>query len=106
MNYYRKAAAIFIVIIALTLPFYLEVESEVAVVEIEALIAESQYLGQMAAQDINKETVEAEMMKVIKESAAEYAAANNYSSVVTKHLIYKGGKNISSQLAQKIDAEN
>lgn len=106
MEYYRKAAAIFIVIIALILPFYLEVESEVAVVEIESLIAESEYLGQIAAQDIKKETVEAEMMQVIKESAAEYAAENNYSSVVTKHLIYKGGKNINRQLAQKIDAEN
>jgi uncharacterized membrane protein YkgB len=106
MDYYRKAAAIFIVIITLTLPFYLEVESEVAVVEIETLIAESEYLSQIAAKDIDKKAVEAEMMTVIKESAAEFAKKNNYSSVITKHLVYKGGKNISSKLAQKIDAEN
>lgn len=106
MDYFRKAAAIFIVIISITLPFYLETESEVGVVELEALTAESEYLSQIAAQDIKKEAVESEMMDVIKESAAEYAAENNYSSVVTKHLIYKGGNNITSELAQKIDAEN
>jgi len=106
MDYFRKAAAIFIVIISITLPFYLEVESEVGVVELEALIVESKYLSQIAARDVEKEAAEAEIMSVIKEAAAEYAAANNYSSVVTKHLIYKGGNNISSELAQKIDAEN
>jgi hypothetical protein len=46
------------------------------------------------------------MMTVIKESAAEFAKKNNYSSVITKHLVYKGGKNISRKLAKKIDAEN
>lgn len=106
MDYYRKAAAVFILIITLTLPFYLEVESEVAVVEIDALLAESQYLSQKAATAKDPETLEAELMEIIKNSAAEFAQANNYSSVVTKHLVYKGGQDISSDLARKIDAEN
>jgi hypothetical protein len=106
MHYYRKAAAIFILIITLVLPFFLEVEAEVAVVEIKTLLAESEYLSSKAAENKKPEGVEAEMLKTIKKAAAEFAEANNYGSVVTKHQIYKGGKDISSQLAKKIDAEN
>lgn len=106
MDYYRKAAAVFILIITLILPFYLEVEAEVAVVEIDTLLAESQYLSQKAKSAKDLDAVDAEMMGIIKETAAEYAQENNYSSVVSKHLIYKGGQDISIDLAQKIDAEN
>lgn len=106
MHYYRKAAAIFILIFTLILPFFLEVEKEIAVVELKTLTAESEYLSSKAAGNTNSEAVEAEMLSLIKSAAAEFAEENNYSSVVTKHLIYRGGKDISSELAKKIDAEN
>lgn len=108
MHYYRKAAAVFILIFALALPFFLEAEAEVAVVEIKTLIAESEYLSSRAAQAQNKnpEALEAEILKIAKKAAVKFAADNNYSSVVTKHLIYKGGTDISRELAIIIDAEN
>jgi hypothetical protein len=106
MHYYRKAAAIFIVIFTLMFPFYLEVESEVAVVEINTLIVESEYLSSAAIENTNQEIVKTEIMEIVKKSAEEFALKNNYSSVVTKHLIYKGGEDISRELAKKIDAEN
>jgi len=106
MHYYRKAAAVFILIFTLVLPFFLEVEEKVAVVEIETLIAESEYLSSTAAKNKNPEALEAEILKIIKKGAVKYAAENNYSSVVTKHLIYKGGTDISQELAKKIDAKN
>lgn len=106
MDYYRKAAAVFILIITLILPFYLEVEAEVAVVEIDTLLAESQYLSQKSKSAKDLDQIDAELMGIIKKTAAEYAQENNYSSVVSKHLIYRGGQDISIDLAQKIDAEN
>ncbi len=105
MHYYRKAAAVFILIITLVLPFFLKAEAEVAVVEINTLVAESEYLSSKIKAN-NSAAAEAEIIKIIKKASAEFAEANNYSSVVSKHLIYQGGKDISRQLAKKIDAEN
>jgi hypothetical protein len=106
MHYYRKAAAVFILIFALALPFFLEAEAKVAVVEIKTLIAESEYLSSKAAQNKNPEALEAEILKIAKKAVVKFAADNNYSSVVTKHLIYKGGTDISREIARIIDAEN
>lgn len=109
MDYYRKAAAVFILIMTLITPIFLENEGEVAVVEIKTLVEKSSYLNRAAVDSLKKEkqdqkAVKAEIMTVIKNSAAEYAAANNYSSVITKDLLYQGGENITEALAQKIDS--
>ena len=106
MHYYRKAAAVFILFFTLALPFFLEVEEKVALVEFETLIAESEYLSSKAAENKNPEALEAEILKIAKKAAVKFAADNNCSSVVTKHLIYKGGTDISRKLAKKIDAKN
>lgn len=106
MHYYRKAAAVFILVFTLTLPIFWEAEQEVALVEIKSLMVESKYLSTKIAENKNPDIIRAETMKLIKETAAEFAEKNNYSSVVTKHLIYKGGRDITKELAKKIDAEN
>lgn len=107
MEYYRKAIAVFIVIITLITPLFLEDETEVAVVEINTLIENSSYFQKIIKEkNGDKPNLKSEIMALIKSSAAEYAAENNYSSVITKDSLYKGGKNITDDLIQKIDQQN
>ena len=105
MDYYRKAAAVFIAVITLMLPFFMEAEEKVALVEMETLIKESQKLNSLAANKDNK-NAEKQIMQLIEESAAEFAKNNNYSSVITKYAVYKGGENITEDLVKKIDGKN
>jgi|SRR6056297_1607898 len=105
MDYYRKAAAVFIVVISLMLPFFMEVEEKVAVVELETLVKESQRLNSIAENKDTK-TAEKKIRQLIEESAAELAAENHYSSVITKYAVYKGGENITEDLVKKIDEKN
>ncbi len=115
MNYYRKAAAIFILILTLLLPLFLEVEKETAVVNLQKVTEESSYLSQLleennaqneTASEKNIEEIEREIKQIIKSEASELAAENNYSSIIIKQPVYKGGKDISSELAKKIDKQN
>ena len=105
MDYYRKAAAVFIVVISLMLPFFMEVEEKVAVVELETLVKESQRLNSIVENKDTK-TAEKKIRQLIEESAAELAAENHYSSVITKYAVYKGGENITEDLVKKIDEKN
>ena len=105
MDYYRKAAAVFIVVISLMLPFFMEVEEKVAVVELETLVKESQRLNSIVENKDTK-TAEKKIRQLIEESAAELAAENHYSSVITKYAVYKGGENITEDLVKKIDGKN
>lgn len=105
MEYYRKAAAVFIVIIALLLPFFMEVEKEVAVVDLKNLVKESKTLSSIAEKKNETKAAEKEIRQLIEAAAAEYAEENSYSSVITKYAVYKGGQNITTDLAKKIDRE-
>lgn len=104
MDYYRKAAAVFILVMTLVSPLFMEREKKVALVEVQTLVAESQKLNYIK-ENRTKKRAEKEIMELIRKSAAEFAQKNNYSSVITKHAIYKGGDDISSALAEKIDKE-
>lgn len=115
MSYYRKAAAVFILVLTLLLPLFLEVEKETAVVNLQKVTEESSYLSQILEEngtqietdsEKNIEEMEREIKQIIKSEAAELAAENNYSSIIIKQPVYKGGKDISSELAEKIDEQN
>lgn len=106
MDYYRKAAAVFIVIISLTLPFFMEVEEKVAVININNLIEESRTLKSIAEAEKEQKTARKEIIKVVENAAAEYAENNHYSSVVNNYPFYKGGENITEELANEIDQKN
>lgn len=110
MDYYRKAAAIFILVITLILPVFLENEKTVAVVEVQTLLQESSYLNSLLkekkAENKEEQKLKKEMILVIKDSAAEYAAENNYSSVISKDVLYQGGTNITDALIKKLDRKN
>lgn len=105
MNYYRKAAAVFILVMTLVSPLVVAKPKRVALVDVNALAAQSKTLNSIKANKTPKEA-EAAIMQIIKKEAAAYAENNNYSSVITKHLVYQGGEDISSALAKKIDKEN
>lgn len=106
MKYYRKAAAVFIAVITLLLPLFMEAESKVAVVNFNKLVETSETLSSMAAKNKESELLEQEIRKLVKSAAAEYAANKSYSSVITKHVLYQGGFDITLELAKKIDKEN
>lgn len=106
MDYYRKGAALFIVFMALILPLNLKMEAEFALVDLKQLSKESSYLSTLAEEITEPEAAEKEILKIVKEKSAEFAKKNNYSSVISKHLRYKGGKDITSELAREIDSLN
>ena len=106
MEYYRKAAAVFIVIISLTLPFFMEAEEKVAVINVNNLIEESRTLNSIAEAEAEPKAARKEIIKLVEKAAAEYAENNDYSSVVNNYPFYKGGENITVELANKIDREN
>jgi len=113
MHYYRKAAAVFIIVLALILPLFLKKEEETAVVNLEQVIASSAYLRQIKAQssadpaadEISLARAENKIMKILKNESAELAAAKSYGSILIDQAIYQGGKNISQELAAKIDED-
>ncbi|MGM0548038.1 MAG: hypothetical protein ACQER0_02060 [Bacillota bacterium] len=105
MNYYRKAVAVFILVMTLASPLLVAQENKVALVEIKAVTAQSKTLNSIKKNKTEAEA-EAAIMEIIKKEAALYAKKHNYSSVITKHLVYRGGEDISSALAKKIDKEN
>jgi hypothetical protein len=81
------------------------------VVNLERVISASAYLTQIEARSIadsagNEITLaeaENEIMEILKKESAELAARNNYSSILIDHSIYQGGKDITQELASKID---
>lgn len=111
MHYYRKAAAVFLAVLALVIPVFLEPTEETAVLSLEEVAAASSHLSQLKAEAVeNTETdtaslraVEAEIMEILKTEAAQIAAENNYSSVLIDQSIYQGGIDISQKLAARID---
>lgn len=115
MNYYRKAAALFILVLTLILPLFLEQSQETAVVDLEILLEKSQYLSELSnglsAQNSiedskNIKEREAEIMQLVKKTAFELGEKNNYSSILIKQPIYKGGKDITFEVAEQIDKNN
>lgn len=111
MHYYRKAAAVFIIVMVLILPLFLEKKEETAVVNLEQLIASSSYLRQIKnkssadpeADEISPAQAETEIMEILKNQSAEFAAGKNYSSILIDQSIYQGGKDITQELASEID---
>lgn len=111
MHYYRKAAAVFILVLTLILPLFLEQEELTAVVNLDQLIKASAHLSQIKAQSsaepgadqISLAEAEAKIMSILEDEAAELAELNNYSSVLIDQSIYQGGRDITEELAAKID---
>jgi hypothetical protein len=111
MHYNRKAAAVFILVLTLILPLFLEKEETTAVVNLERVISTSSYLTEIEARstadpagdEITLAEAENEIMEILKKESAELAAANNYSSILIDHPVYQGGEDITQKLASKID---
>lgn len=113
MDYYRKAAAVFILVLTLILPVFLEQSQETAVVDLEILLEESQYLNEFSNDALSKnedlnnlEKTEAEIMELVRSAVLELGKENNYSSIVIKQPLYKGGIDITLKVAEKIDQNN
>lgn len=110
MEYYRKAAAVLIVVLALILPFTLKEAKITAFVDLDQLTAESSYLNNLKenteSKAWQKAELEAEIMQLVKETAAELAERENYHAVVLKHPIYKGGEDITESVVRELDANN
>lgn len=127
MHYYRKAAAIFILVIALILPFFLKVEKETAVVDLENIVEASSYLDSFKKSSLEKirekvekdkgesagssqtqkeviQKIEKEIIAIIRESSSKLADKNNYSTILIKDSVYRGGNDITIDLANKIDS--
>ena len=111
MHYYRKAAAVFIIVLTLILPLFMEKEEETAVVNLEQVIASSSYLSQIKskssadpeADEISLTRAETKIMEILKEQSAEFAVKKYYSSILIDQPIYQGGKDITQELAALID---
>ncbi|SIQ46623.1 hypothetical protein [Halanaerobium kushneri] len=111
MHYYRKAIAIFILVLALMLPLFLEKQEQTAVVNLEAVISASSFLSQIRDQiaadpeknQISLKQAENKIMDILRVEAEELALEKSYSSVLIDQAIYQGGKDISQELADKID---
>ena len=111
MHYYRKAAAVFIIVLTLILPLFMEKKEETAVVNLEQVIASSAYLSQIKSQssadpeadEISLARAESKIMEILKKESAELAVVKSYSSILIDHSIHKGGKDITQELAAEID---
>lgn len=111
MHYYRKATAVFIIILALMLPLFLEKKEETAVVNLEQVIAASTYLSRIKADssadpeadEVSLEQAENKIMETLRTESAELAAEKSYSSILIDQSIYQGGKDITQELAARID---
>jgi hypothetical protein len=111
MHYYRKAAAVFILVLTLILPLFLEENEATAVVNLDRVIAASSYLSEIKVKSSVEPEVdqmslgeaESKIMEILKAEAAELAALNSYSSILIDQAIYQGGRDITQELAKKID---
>lgn len=102
MEYYRKAAAVLLVFAVLFSTFFWKPAPKIAVVDINRLIKESKKIKLMTA-DSKEKKLRREVFRLTAEAAEKLAAENNYSSVITKHTLYKGGVDITAELAAEID---
>ncbi|TDP91771.1 hypothetical protein C7957_11654 [Halanaerobium saccharolyticum] len=111
MHYYRKTAAVFILVLTLILPLFLEKNEATAVVNLDRVIDASSYLSEIKARSsaepeadqISLAAAESKIMEILKTEAAELAALNSYSSILIDQAIYQGGSDITQELAAKID---
>ena len=116
MHYYRKAAAVFLLVITLLLPIFLEKTEVTAVVELEKVVSESSYITKLKNKGLNlraglteqeqaqlKNEIESQIMTSIKESAAELAESKNYQTIILKHPLYRGGADITELVIDKLD---
>ena len=119
MHYYRKAVAVFLLVITLLLPIFLEKTEVTAVVELERVAAESSYINKLRNEELNSEAgltaaekaqqqkeIEAQIMTLIKESAAELAETGAYQTIIFKHPLYRGGEDITELVIEKLDENN
>ncbi|PUU95543.1 hypothetical protein [Halanaerobium sp.] len=111
MHYYRKATAVFIIVLTLIMPLFLDKEEQTAVVNLDQVVAASKHLSQIkqAVRDKSEKresslrAAEKEIMKILRREAEIIAAENSYSSIIIDQAVYQGGKNISQEIADKID---
>lgn len=115
MNYYRKTAAVFIIIMTLLLPVFLEKEEFTGVVEVNRVYEESRYINKLVNEKLDKadnlsaeerKALEGEVIALIKEAAEEAAKEKNYTSVIFKISLYKGGEDITETIIEYIDQNN
>jgi Skp family chaperone for outer membrane proteins len=112
MNYYRKTAAVFIIIMTLILPIFLEKEEFTGVVEVNKVYEESRYINNLidkkldSADNLSEEerkALEEEVIALIKEAAEEAAKQKNYTAVIFKKPLYRGGEDITGTIIEYID---
>jgi hypothetical protein len=111
MHYYRKATAVFIIVITLMLPLFLEKTKQTAVVNLEEVVSASSHLSQIkneatADKDETQSSLqhlENKIIEILRSEAELLAAEKSYSSIVIDQAVYQGGKNVSQELADKID---
>ncbi|OEG62001.1 MAG: hypothetical protein BHK79_01085 [Halanaerobium sp. MDAL1] len=112
MHHYRKATAVFIIVLTLMLPLFLEKKEETAVVNLDEVLTASRHLQELRKKsraELGEEdplqTAEAEIMEILRREAEILAAENSYSSIIIDQAVYQGGKNISQEIADKIDSK-
>jgi Skp family chaperone for outer membrane proteins len=112
MDYYRKTAAIFIIIMTLLLPLFLEKADFTGVVEVERVYEESSYINKLVDKKLNsadkisaeeRKSLEGEVTALIKEAAEDAVQDKNYSAIIFKTPLYKGGEDITDNIIKNID---
>jgi len=119
VHYYRKAIAVFILVMTLLLPIFIEKTEVTAVVELERVAAESSYINKLKNENLNlaaelteeeqieqQREVEARIISLIKESSAELAENGAYQTIIFKHPLYRGGEDITELVIKNIDEKN
>ncbi|MFW6274107.1 MAG: hypothetical protein ACOC17_04275 [Halanaerobium sp.] len=115
MDYYRKTAAIFIIIMTLLLPLFLEKEEFTGVVEVDRVYEESSYINSLVDKKFDAEekisaeerkSLEGEVKALIKEAAEDTVQEKNYSAIIFKTPIYRGGEDITDKIIKNIDQKN
>lgn len=114
MNYYRKTAAVFIIIMALILPVFLEKEEFTGVVEVNRVYEESRYINNLIDKKLDsadnlsekeRKDLEEEVIDLIKGAASEAAEEKNYTAVIFKTPLYRGGEDITGTIIEYIDQD-
>ena len=112
MEYYRKTAAVFLLILTLILPIFLEKEEFTGVVEVDRVYKESRYINKLVNEKFNsvddlsveeKKAFEGEVIALMEDAAAEAAQEKNYTAVIFKNPLYKGGEDITEKIIENID---
>lgn len=111
MHYYRKATAVFIIVLTLMLPLFLEKEEETAVVNLDEVVTASKHLNQIKEEgsaepeegQSSLQEAEKKIMEILRREAEVLAAEESYSSIIIDQAVYQGGKDISREIADKID---